>query len=126
MHVPLSSNVPEPTSDPEWWRFLPIALVAVVVAPLFEEFVFRGLLLRSLRSKLALWPSIVIQGALFALAHMQPGFGWGNVGLVVLLAWVGSALGYAAHHFGRIWPGIVAHATINFLAIAVLIVRAYW
>ena len=40
-----------------------LALLAVVVAPIVEELLFRGLVLRSLRSRLGPWPAILVQGA---------------------------------------------------------------
>jgi membrane protease YdiL (CAAX protease family) len=41
-----------------------------VSAPIVEEIFFRGLLYRSLRNRLALWPAALIAGAMFGLVHI--------------------------------------------------------
>jgi membrane protease YdiL (CAAX protease family) len=41
-----------------------------VSAPVVEEIFFRGLLYRSLRNRLALWPAALIAGAMFGLVHI--------------------------------------------------------
>lgn len=45
---------------------LPIALIA---APLFEEFIFRGLIFGGLRRSFGLWPATLVSAALFAIMH---------------------------------------------------------
>lgn len=45
---------------------LPLALVA---APLFEEFIFRGLIFGGLRRSFGLWPAALASAALFAIIH---------------------------------------------------------
>jgi membrane protease YdiL (CAAX protease family) len=122
-HVPLTSNVPDVSKEALDSRFVWLVVLAVIVAPLCEELLFRGVLLRALRSRMPVVWAAVAQGLLFGLAHVQPGFGKGNIGLVLMLTWVGTALGLAANRFRRIWPGILAHAMINGLALLVLYIR---
>jgi membrane protease YdiL (CAAX protease family) len=57
----------EPT--PGFSRGLWIFLLAVLVAPLFEEFIFRGLIFGGLRRSMAAGPSIVASAAIFAIVH---------------------------------------------------------
>ena len=45
---------------------LPLALVA---APLFEEFIFRGLIFGGLRRSFGVWPATLASAALFAIVH---------------------------------------------------------
>jgi ABC-2 type transport system permease protein len=45
---------------------LPLALVA---APLFEEFIFRGLIFGGLRRSFGVWPAGLASAALFAILH---------------------------------------------------------
>ena len=47
------------------WLFL----LAVIAAPLCEEFIFRGLIFGGLRRSLSLAPSIMMSAALFAIVH---------------------------------------------------------
>jgi ABC-2 type transport system permease protein len=48
-----------------WWG-LPLALVA---APVFEEFIFRGLIFGGLRRSFGLWPAALASAAVFAIMH---------------------------------------------------------
>ena len=58
-----------------------IPLLAVVAAPIFEEFIFRGLIFGGLRRSLDALPAIVASAAVFAIVHppasMIPVFGLG-------------------------------------------------
>jgi membrane protease YdiL (CAAX protease family) len=45
---------------------LPLALIA---APLFEEFIFRGLIFGGLRRSFGVWPATLASAALFAIVH---------------------------------------------------------
>jgi ABC-2 type transport system permease protein len=58
-----------------------IPLLAVVAAPIFEEFLFRGLIFGGLRRSLDALPAIVASAAVFAIVHppasMIPVFGLG-------------------------------------------------
>ena len=45
---------------------LPLALIA---APLFEEFIFRGLIFGGLRRSFGIWPATLASAALFAIVH---------------------------------------------------------
>jgi ABC-2 type transport system permease protein len=58
-----------------------IPLLAVVVAPIFEEFIFRGLIFAGLRRSLGAVPAIAASAAVFAIVHppvsMIPVFGLG-------------------------------------------------
>ena len=46
-----------------------IPLLAVVAAPIFEEFIFRGLIFGGLRRSLDAFPAIVASAAVFAIVH---------------------------------------------------------
>ena len=48
-----------------WWA-LPLGLVA---APLFEEFIFRGLIFGGLRRSFGVWPATLASAAVFAIMH---------------------------------------------------------
>lgn len=112
-HLPLTSNVRFRSGGLPRHLLVASTLVAVVVAPLVEELIFRGVVLRALRSVVPTPVAIGVQGVLFGVAHVQVAFGAGNLGLVLLLSWAGVGLGLVAHHFRRLGPSIVAHATVN-------------
>ena len=68
-------------------------IVAVVAAPIVEELIFRGVILRGFASDPPPWLSIGLQGILFGAAHIDPIRGTGNIGLVMILSTVGIVLG---------------------------------
>lgn len=90
-----------------------LVITAVIAAPIVEEMVFRGVVMRGLRSRLPIVAVVVLQGLLFGLAHIDPVRGSGNIGLVMVLSGVGIAFGVATALLGRIGPSIVAHAIFN-------------
>ncbi len=90
-----------------------LVITAVIAAPVVEEMVFRGVVMRGLRSRLPLVAVVVLQGLLFGAAHIDPVRGVGNIGLVLVLAGVGVAFGVAVVLLGRIGPSMVAHALFN-------------
>ena len=65
------------------WHVLLVGAGAVIGAPIFEELFFRGLVLRSLASRLPYGRAVLIQGVLFGLAHAQGGQdGWSTFAIV--------------------------------------------
>jgi membrane protease YdiL (CAAX protease family) len=64
-----------------------IAVLAVVAAPVFEEFIFRGLIFGGLRRTLGMTASVLASAAIFALVHppfsVIPVFGLGIATAVV-------------------------------------------
>jgi uncharacterized protein len=120
--VPTSSNT-EGIGDLQADRSYVIALLvtAVIAAPLVEEMVFRGVVLRGLLSRFGVIVSIGVQAVLFGVAHIDPVRGIGNVGLAVVLSAVGVALGTAAYLLRRIGPTILAHAIFNGIVLAIVL-----
>jgi membrane protease YdiL (CAAX protease family) len=90
-----------------------LVITAVIAAPVVEEMVFRGVVMRGLRSRLPIVAVVVVQGLLFGAAHIDPVRGVGNIGLVLVLGGVGIAFGVAVALLGRIGPSMVAHALFN-------------
>ena len=85
-------------------------IVLVVLTPLFEEFIFRGVLYGELRDHhMTKWPAILIVSVLFGVAHGQ----W-NVGLDVFCLSVVAC--YLRDITGTIWPGVVLHILKNAVA----------
>jgi membrane protease YdiL (CAAX protease family) len=92
-----------------WWA-LPLALVA---APLFEEFIFRGLIFGGLRRSFGLWPAALASAAIFAILHpaisLLPVFIMGMAAALVydrtrsLLAPMLTHVGYNACVIGAQW-----------------------
>jgi membrane protease YdiL (CAAX protease family) len=95
---------------------LVFALVAVIVAPLCEEILFRGYLLGRLRSMMPTWIAVVASALLFALAHSFAAKS-GAIVLVVGTFVMGMILGWARVVSRSLWPAVVAHMVNNGVAI---------
>jgi membrane protease YdiL (CAAX protease family) len=93
---------------------LSVAMV-VVVAPLAEELVFRGVVQRALAQRWGMWGGILSSAVLFAAYH---GTAWTAVPLLAL----GVATGWLAWSRRSLWPAIALHATYN----GVIVAAAFW
>ena len=93
---------------------LSISLLAVAIAPVVEEFFFRGLLQSTLIRQNGPTGGIVISAAAFAAAHFLP---W----IFPIHFFLGMALGYAVWVTRSIWPGVILHAANNLAAVAGLL-----
>jgi membrane protease YdiL (CAAX protease family) len=81
-------------------------IAVVVVAPLTEEALFRGLILRGLAARYGGFMGVVISAVLFAVMHINPyQFGAGLV--------TGFFLGWLFLRTGSLWPCILLHAAFN-------------
>lgn len=89
----------------------------VVLAPLGEELVFRGMLLRGLMRRLRFWPAAVISGLLFAAAHIDAYILWPRA---ITLTATGIALAWLYRRRG-FWAAVTAHATVNSVAAIAII-----
>lgn len=120
--VPLSNNTDDiGRLSADRTYTVAIVIAAVIAAPLVEELVFRGLVMRSLLSKLPAVIAVGLQGILFGVAHIDPVRGTGNIGLAIILSGVGISLGSAAYLLRRIGPTVVAHAIFNGVVMILLL-----
>jgi membrane protease YdiL (CAAX protease family) len=85
-------------------------LSVAVIAPLAEEYLFRGIIFTGLAQWIPVGWAAVASGVVFAVAHLDP---WSAFPLAVI--GVGLALLY--RRTGSLWPNIIAHATVNSLAL---------
>jgi len=81
-----------------------------IAAPVLEELVFRGAVLRLARP-LGVREAILLQAVLFAAQHGSPA-------AVVWALVCGLVLGTLAERTGRVWPGIILHTLNNLLVFA--------
>jgi membrane protease YdiL (CAAX protease family) len=85
--------------------------MAVLVAPLVEETVFRGYLYPLFAKSLGMLPGILITGVLFGLMHgSQLGWTWG---LVLLLTFVGIVFTFARARTGTVAASFLLHLGYN-------------
>jgi len=92
-----------------------IVFVAVVIAPLLEEMLFRGFVQTTIRSffgvRNSAWPAIAASSVFFAIMHADPGH-W--PALFVL----GVCLGYSYEKSGSLFRPIFIHLFFNASSIA--------
>jgi membrane protease YdiL (CAAX protease family) len=92
---------------------------AVVLAPLAEEVLFRGVLLSALRGRVDVRRAVTIQALVFGALHMfEPG---GFVAGPVLMA-LGLALGHQVVHTGRLGRAILTHVGFNLSSVLLLFI----
>lgn len=99
---------------------VPLIISAVILAPLLEELLYRGMLQTSLLHLLGnrRWPAIAIASGIFAITH------WWAVhwqGLLPLFA-VGLVFGYVYERTGSLLAPILTHALFNAVNIAIAVV----
>jgi len=92
------------------------AMEFVVLAPLFEEIIFRGILFTTLRKKFSFPISMAASGLIFALAH-----GYGVIAFLSVL-WSGFLWAWAYERTGSVIPGMLAHVVNNGLVVYSLVV----
>jgi membrane protease YdiL (CAAX protease family) len=120
--VPISNNTDGITDlQTDRTYVVSIVITAVIAAPIVEEMVFRGVVLRGLRSAMPAVLAVFLQGLLFGCAHLDPVRGRGNLGLVMVLSGVGIAFGAGAALLRRIGPTIVAHAIFNGVVLLIVL-----
>lgn len=87
----------------KWWLFL----LFVIAAPLFEEWLFRGVLYRTMRRSWSVGLSVALSALLFATLH--------PVVACFSLMTLGVMTALTAERTGRLWPSIATHATYNLM-----------
>ena len=101
-----------------------LALFAVVLAPLYEELLFRRVLFGRLWR--AGWPvlGLVLSSLVFALVHELPGLNGkptsSTLFLIVVYAGMGGIFAWVYRRTGTLWAPIAAHILNNAIALAVL------
>jgi len=86
-------------------------VLLVIVAPVTEELLFRGIILRGFLSRHRPTVAVVLTAVLFAALHANP---WQFVSSLFL----GIAFGWFYMRTGSVWLCVLAHAFSNGLAIA--------
>ena len=84
-----------------------IGVVAVaLVAPIVEEFIFRGLVMNRLSRVMSGWLAVLLSAAVFGLCH-------GNAVWFAYAFMLGAFFGFVDLRAGSIWPSILGHMTFN-------------
>lgn len=94
--------------------------VAVIIfAPIFEEILFRGIILSEIRENLKIIPAVIIQGVTFGIYHM-------NIFQGIYTAILGLILGYICVKTMTIVGSIIGHITFNVCGTFVFPILIYY
>lgn len=89
--------------------------ISGMVAPIVEEMVFRGILMKYLEEKVNLIVALVLPSFLFAMVHFLNGSLPMSSGILLLISGtvVGLMFGLAAYTFKTVWASIMLHMCWN-------------
>ena len=114
--------VPEQvTGDLEGYQLVVFALFAVVVAPVTEEFLFRGVLFRSVRDRYGFWPGAITSALLFGVIHYVPGPWPDALALQITMVVTGLGLAWVYEWRKTLLAPVVGHAAFNLIAVVVIV-----
>ena len=98
----LSETMLAMMGGPFWSSFLVVA----IFAPVFEEWLCRGMVLRGLLTKMKPGWAIVISALFFAVIHMNP---WQALNAFI----IGLVMGYVYYRTGNLWLTMLIHFVNN-------------
>lgn len=101
--------------DMAGWQLAAAFVSLVIITPIFEETIFRGLLFKRLRARLDFKTSIIIASLVFGIAHAQWNVAVDTFALSLALCWL-------VEKSGSIVPAIALHTLKNGLAFLLLFV----
>ena len=123
-----SMKAPENTPMEELFKYPHTAMMfiamAVFVAPLVEETLFRGYLYPMFARSFGVTPAILLTGALFGLMHgTQLGWTWG---LVAMLTLVGIVFTLVRAWTGTVFASFLMHLGYNLLISVITGLSTHW
>jgi membrane protease YdiL (CAAX protease family) len=98
-----------------------LIMLAVVVAAAAEEFIFRGLLFRSIADRYGFWPGAVLSAVAFGLVHDAVGSELAVWVLRLTLLSVGLGLAWIYARRRNLLAVISAHAAFNTVGVAAIV-----
>jgi uncharacterized protein len=105
-----------------WPLLIVMSLMAAIGAPIVEELLFRGLVLRSIERRFGGLVAVVGSSVLFGVLHLP-----GSPAPLPLLAGItvyGAVFALLTRTYGRLGPAVFAHIWLNTLATSVVLAGA--
>ena len=102
------------------WQIPVLALTIVLLAPLTEELLFRGVLLRSLLRKVSPTVAVLLSAVVFGLVHALGDPSVGTVIAMPAIILLGVVSGYQAARTGNLSRSILLHVGFNALSVVFL------
>ena len=90
-----------------------------IVAPFAEEFLFRGIIYNTLKKKISIKWTIIIQAVLFGIFH-------GNLIQGSYATLLGIVFGYVTYKTKSLWPAVIIHMVNNLIATMFMYVPSTW
>jgi membrane protease YdiL (CAAX protease family) len=111
---PVSAQTPRNHLQVALFPGVAIAL-HVLLGPLLEEVVYRGLFLQLARRYLPVWVAIAVSSAVFAITHLPK-----SPGTVVLAFPIACLYAWMVVRSGSLYPGLLCHSMFNFAAMFIV------
>jgi membrane protease YdiL (CAAX protease family) len=102
-----------------WSNAVAMVILGGLLVPIAEELLFRAGLFGWLRTRFALWPSVIVSAIVFGAAHVD------SLGTAVSAVLLGVACAWVYARYASIWAPIAIHVTTNTLAMLLLQVSLY-
>ncbi len=101
-----------------------VGIMAITLAPFFEELLFRGFLQPLFSRTFGAIAGILITAAIFGGLHApEYSYAWQYA---VAITFVGAVLGWVRYRSGSIIPGTVLHGAFNTVAVVALVASKYF
>ncbi|MBN2112516.1 MAG: CPBP family intramembrane metalloprotease [Acidimicrobiia bacterium] len=117
--VPVQGVVQVAEGAEGWPARVAVVVVSVILAPLAEELVFRGVLLRALGRRFSVRHTAVLTAAAFALIHLLLDFDAAPA--IPALFVVGVVFALLVQRYGRLTPAVAGHVGFNLVGVLALL-----
>lgn len=97
-----------------------VAVYALLIAPVAEEFFFRGILFSAARARLGLWAGALVSGVAFGLIHYVPAAWPSAVLLMAVMVPTGMAFAWIRARRGSLYASIGAHVAFNVIGLILI------
>jgi membrane protease YdiL (CAAX protease family) len=101
-----------------------LVLLAVIVAPISEEFFFRGVLFRTVRDRHGFWPAAFASAIPFGLVHYVPAPAVDALLLQVTMVFTGLGLAWVYERRGTVVAPAAAHIVFNVVGVVTILAVA--
>ena len=99
------------------WEAVAFVVAVAIVAPVAEEFFYRGLFYRALRDRYGFWVGAIGSGLLFAVSHTGEGDLAQILMLQIAIGLFGVALAALYEWRGSLGANVAAHAAFNLVTV---------
>jgi uncharacterized protein len=121
LHTPQNDLIDKLVNS--WTSFALFAVTAILIAPVFEELLFRGFLQPLLSRTFGVIAGVLITAALFGSLHLfQYALAWQYAAIIFL---AGVAFGWVRARTGSVIPGTLMHCCFNSVSVIVYAASAY-